>query len=144
MQRMSGRKRRSTPRRGWRGRRWRCGFSPRRVETTPHSPFGHLLPQGEKAITEASVGLLPLWEKVGEARMKGSLQGKQNGSTERQGYASKARPDGVGEFSDGGGIAHQVAGVQRGADRHHRRRERRAVARTAEWRRRQAGDGGGP
>jgi hypothetical protein len=34
--------------------------------TTPHPPFGHLLPQGEKATTVGSRfhALLPLWEKV--------------------------------------------------------------------------------
>ncbi len=33
---------------------------------TPHPPFGHLLPQGEKAPTADSrlYGLLPLWERV--------------------------------------------------------------------------------
>lgn len=38
----------------------------------PHPPSGHLLPQGEKGFCEIEPHrLLPLWENVGEARMRG-------------------------------------------------------------------------
>jgi len=45
----------------------------RALRPTPHPAFGHLLPQGEKGFCEiVTHRLLPRWEKVGEARMRGN------------------------------------------------------------------------
>jgi hypothetical protein len=53
---------------------------------TPHPPFGHLLPQGEKAMEPRvwqSGLLLPLWEKVARAQRE-----TDEGSISRHGAAS--------------------------------------------------------